>query len=67
MFKITRLLLFQGIGAISFLVSTASFIVFVLLGNNLTPATAFVSLTLFNLIRFPLMIFPQIITSLIQV
>ena len=46
--------------------STASFIVYVLLGNNLTPETAFVSLSLFNIVRFPLMMLPQVITSLIQ-
>lgn len=55
-------------GAASFLVATASFIAYILMdeNNNLDPSTAFVSLTLFNIIRFPLMILPQVITSLIQ-
>jgi ATP-binding cassette subfamily C (CFTR/MRP) protein 1 len=55
-------------GAASFLLATASFIVYILIdeNNNLDASTAFVSLTLFNIIRFPLMIFPQVITSLIQ-
>lgn len=37
-----------------FLVSLASFITFVLLGGVLTPAVAFVSLSLFNILRFPM-------------
>ena len=55
-------------GAASFLVATASFIAYILMdeNNNLDASTAFVSLTLFNIIRFPLMILPQVITSLIQ-
>lgn len=65
-FGIYNTLISFGIGAISFLVSTASFIVYVLLGNNLTPETAFVSLSLFNIVRFPLMILPQVITAMIQ-
>jgi ATP-binding cassette subfamily C (CFTR/MRP) protein 1 len=56
-------------GIASFLVATASFVTFILIdkNNDLDASTAFVSLTLFNTIRFPLMIFPMIITSLIQV
>lgn len=55
-------------GAASFLIATASFIAYILMdeSNNLDASTAFVSLTLFNIIRFPLMILPQVITSLIQ-
>lgn len=52
----------------SFLVATASIICFILINaeNNLDASKAFVSLTLFNIIRFPLVMLPQIITSLIQ-
>lgn len=72
-----KVLLKQGIyqviimfswAAASFLVGTASIITFILISdeNSLDPAKAFVSLTLFNIIRFPLVMLPQIITSLIQ-
>ena len=37
-----------------FLVSLASYITFVLLGNELTPNIAFVSIALFNILRFPM-------------
>ncbi len=54
--------------AASFLVAIASFLTYILMdpNNNLDASTAFVSLTLFNILRFPLMILPQVITSLIQ-
>jgi ATP-binding cassette, subfamily C (CFTR/MRP), member 1 len=37
-----------------FLVSLASYITFVLMGGVLTPNIAFVSLALFNILRFPM-------------
>lgn len=37
-----------------FLVSLASFITFVLMGGKLTPNVAFVSVALFNILRFPM-------------
>nr|QUF59451.1 ATP-binding cassette transporter Abcc1-6-2 [Brachionus angularis] len=54
--------------AASFLIATASFVIYILIdkNNNLDASTAFVSLTLFNIMRFPLMMIPQVITSLIQ-
>lgn len=42
-------------GLAPFLVSFASFATFVYLGNTLDPATAFVSLALFNILRMPMM------------
>lgn len=39
---------------VPFFVTLASFITFVLLGNKLTPAIAFVSLSLFNILRGPM-------------
>ena len=50
-------------------IATASFIAFILIDekNDLDASTAFVSLTLFNMIRFPLLMLPQVITSVIQV
>nr|APD26519.1 ATP-binding cassette transporter subfamily C member 1 X6 protein [Brachionus koreanus] len=50
----------------SFVVALASFIVYIVSGNNLNASTAFVSLTLFNTMRFPLIMFPNVITMLIQ-
>lgn len=52
----------------SFLVTTMSFVAFILIDkkNNLDASTAFVSLTLFNIMRFPLTILPQLVTTLIQ-
>jgi ABC-type multidrug transport system fused ATPase/permease subunit len=41
--------------------------IFISVSNNLDPSTAFVSLTLFNMLRFPLNIIPYIITGLVQV
>lgn len=35
--------------------------------NQLTPAKVFVSLSLFNILRFPLVMLPMLITMLIQV
>lgn len=37
-----------------FLVSLASYVTFVLLGGTLTPNIAFVSVALFNILRFPM-------------
>jgi ATP-binding cassette, subfamily C (CFTR/MRP), member 1 len=58
-----------SIGVVSFLISTFSFIVYILINpeNELDAETAFVSISLFNIIRFPLMILPAVITGLIQV
>lgn len=39
---------------VPFLVSLASYITFVLLGGELTPNVAFVTVTLFNILRFPM-------------
>jgi ABC-type multidrug transport system fused ATPase/permease subunit len=51
-----------------FLVSAVSYATFVLVNteNNLDPSTAFVSLTLFYLIRFPLALLPQTISYCVQ-
>ncbi len=49
-------------------VSAASFLTFILIDdkNDMNASTAFVSLTLFNMIRYPIMLLPVIIASLIQ-
>ena len=51
-----------------FLVAAVSYATFVLVNpnNNLDPSTAFVSLTLFYLIRFPLALLPQTISLCVQ-
>eukprot|EP00051_Salpingoeca_urceolata_P006609 m.87350 g.87350 ORF g.87350 m.87350 type:complete len:1483 (+) comp14906_c0_seq3:85-4533(+) len=61
----------DGIGAFSwtvtpFLVSLVTFIVYAKFIGNLTPEKAFVSLSLFNLLRFPLAVVPFVVTSLVQ-
>ena len=43
-----------------YLVSTCTFFIFVLLGEQLTTAKAFTSITLFNILRFPLTRFPEV-------
>lgn len=51
-----------------FVITAVSFATFVLSdpANVLTPQIAFVSLTLFNMLRFPMTMLPAVITSLIQ-
>ena len=51
-----------------FFVAAVSYATFVLIDkkNNLDPSTAFVTLTLFYLIRFPLALLPQTITFVVQ-
>ncbi|CAG8664846.1 5084_t:CDS:10, partial [Acaulospora morrowiae] len=50
-----------------FLVSFATFAVYAMVANQpLTSEVVFVSLTLFNLLQFPLTIFPNVITSMLE-
>ncbi|KAJ6639011.1 Multidrug resistance-associated protein 1, partial [Pseudolycoriella hygida] len=53
---------------VPYLVSLFTFGVFVLIDerNVLTPQIAFVSLNLFNIIRFPLVLLPDLVSNLIQ-
>ncbi|EWM27872.1 multidrug resistance-associated protein 1-like isoform 1 [Nannochloropsis gaditana] len=44
-------------------VSLTSFAVYVLMGHELTSSTAFTSIALFNILRFPLAMFPQMLSS----
>lgn len=52
-----------------FLVAVASFAVYVLSDSShvLLPETAFVSLSLFNIMRFPMQTLPMMFTQLVQV
>lgn len=49
-----------------FMVSLVTFITYTLMGNDLTAQKAFVSLSLFNLLRFPLAMLPMMITALVE-
>jgi ABC-type multidrug transport system fused ATPase/permease subunit len=51
------------IGAVPVLVTVATFAVYISMGNNLTAATAFTSISLFNVLRMPLIMLPQVITQ----
>mmetsp|Transcript_6290 Transcript_6290/g.9671 ORF Transcript_6290/g.9671 Transcript_6290/m.9671 type:complete len:1368 (-) Transcript_6290:757-4860(-) len=46
------------------LVSSISFAVYVAAGNELTAAKAFTALALYNVLRFPLIFFPQVVAQL---
>merc|ERR1719218_344433 len=48
------------------IVTSATFVVYAALGNTLTAATAFTSLSLFNILRFPLTVVPMMITRVID-
>ncbi|KAF4398458.1 hypothetical protein G4B88_025437 [Cannabis sativa] len=47
-------------------VSFISFGVFTLLGGDLTPARAFTSLSLFQLLRFPLIVLPNLLSQIVN-
>jgi ABC-type multidrug transport system fused ATPase/permease subunit len=52
--------------AVPLLVSAATFYTYVKLGNVLTAAEAFTSLALFNIVRFPLAMLPNVINNLVE-
>ncbi|KAK9802963.1 hypothetical protein WJX72_012534 [[Myrmecia] bisecta] len=54
------------LNAIPVIVSVATFAAYVLLGNQLTAAKAFTSLSLFTVLRMPLFQLPQLITQLVN-
>ena len=49
------------------LVTATSFIVYAALGHQLTAAKVFTSLSLFQVLRFPLLVFPMMITRLMDI
>lgn len=49
-----------------FLVSLATFVTYTVSGNDLTAEKAFVALTLFNILQFPLSMLPFLISSLVE-
>lgn len=52
--------------AVPLLVSTATFFLYVSLGNTLTAAEAFTAISLFNILRFPLAMLPNVINNLVE-
>ncbi|CAH0480039.1 unnamed protein product [Peronospora belbahrii] len=52
--------------AIPSLVTVASFYAYVMLGNTLDVGTALTSLALFNILRFPLFLLPQVLNSIVE-
>jgi ABC-type transport system involved in cytochrome bd biosynthesis fused ATPase/permease subunit len=57
------------LGLITFSIATSSFIVYILMdpANVLDAETAFVSLSLFNILKSPLLLLPRVISGLVQV
>lgn len=53
--------------AIPTLIPVVTFGTYLFLGNTLTSAEAFTSLALFNVLRFPLFLVPQLLNMLSQV
>lgn len=52
--------------AVPVFVSFLSFLTYVAIGNELTAAKAFTSIALFNLLRFPLNVFPMMISLITE-
>lgn len=49
-----------------FVVSLVTFAVYIFAGNDLTAEKAFVAISLFNILRFPLIMLPYLLSSLMQ-
>ncbi|KAG0075872.1 hypothetical protein BGZ92_002684, partial [Podila epicladia] len=66
----TLLISRSGIAAVNLTVpviaATLTFVTYSLAGNELTPAVVFSSLSLFNVMRMPLMIFPQVVSAMVD-
>ncbi|KAG6582881.1 ATP-binding Cassette (ABC) Superfamily [Phytophthora cinnamomi] len=56
----------DALSAIPSLVTVASFYTYVKLGNTLDVGTALTSLALFNILRFPLFMLPQVLNSIVE-
>eukprot|EP00238_Polyblepharides_amylifera_P013256 CAMPEP_0196578562 /NCGR_PEP_ID=MMETSP1081-20130531/7432_1 /TAXON_ID=36882 /ORGANISM="Pyramimonas amylifera, Strain CCMP720" /LENGTH=1552 /DNA_ID=CAMNT_0041897827 /DNA_START=34 /DNA_END=4692 /DNA_ORIENTATION=+ len=61
-----RSAIFVFFTAVPLLVSIATFLCYVRLGNTLTAAEAFTALSLFNILRFPLAMLPNVINNLVE-
>ncbi|KAF9163643.1 hypothetical protein DFQ26_002301 [Actinomortierella ambigua] len=70
--KFVRQLLISrsGVAAVNLTIpvfaSTLTFVVYSLAGNELNAAIVFSSLSLFNIMRMPLMIFPQVVSGMVD-
>ncbi|RLN47454.1 hypothetical protein BBJ28_00013553 [Nothophytophthora sp. Chile5] len=53
-------------GIVPSLVTVVSFLTYVLLGHTLDVGTALTSLALFNILRFPLFMLPQVINNVVE-
>ena len=53
-------------GFVPTLVTLSSFVAYIGMGHELTPTKAFTAIALFNLLRFPLAMFPNVIVAIIQ-
>ncbi|KAI1320479.1 hypothetical protein EDD11_000864 [Mortierella claussenii] len=66
----TLLISRSGIAAVNLTVpvfaATLTFVAYSLTGHELTPAIVFSSLSLFNIMRMPLMIFPQVVSATVD-
>ena len=51
---------------VSFQVAVTTFAIYILTGHQLTASKAFVALSLFNVLRFPLVLLPDVVVALIQ-
>merc|ERR1711892_375237 len=49
-----------------FFVSFASFMMYILLGNDFNAALAFQSMAFFNILQFPMFPLPQVISSIVE-
>ncbi|KAF9581339.1 hypothetical protein BGW38_001686 [Lunasporangiospora selenospora] len=60
----------SGIAAVNLtvpvLAATLTFVVYSAVGNELTPAIVFSSLSLFNIMRMPLIMFPQVVSATVD-
>ena len=50
-----------------FQVAVTTFAIYIFTGHQLTASKAFVALALFNVLRFPLVMLPDVIVTLVQV
>lgn len=66
----TLLISRSGIAAVNLtvpvLAATLTFVAYSLAGNTLTAPVVFSSLSLFNIMRMPLMIFPQVVSAMVD-
>eukprot|EP01129_Flabellula_baltica_P009720 TRINITY_DN4019_c0_g1_i1.p1 TRINITY_DN4019_c0_g1~~TRINITY_DN4019_c0_g1_i1.p1 ORF type:complete len:1462 (+),score=305.81 TRINITY_DN4019_c0_g1_i1:37-4422(+) len=53
-------------GCTTLIISSITFIVFIAVGNELNAEIAFTSIALFNIMRFPISMLPNVLTNLIE-